>query len=116
MTKGTERMSSEAGPGILIFPFLVQRVTGPNRSEVGEEGNIGTRRGAGGFGLLSLDVCVSTDGGYYFRMEHGWMYLHVHLIEISKCFHMPETSSPRCASLPAVCVEVAGSWLSLPGK
>lgn len=113
MTKGPEHVSLGAGPGIPIIPFLVQRVMGPNRSEVGEEGNTGMR---GGFGLLSLDVCMTIDGGRYFRMEHGWVCLHVHLMEISKSFHVPETSSPHCVSLPAVCVEVAGSWLTLPGK
>lgn len=41
MTKGTERISLEAGPGILIFLFLVQHVTGPSWSEVGEEDSIG---------------------------------------------------------------------------
>lgn len=32
---------------ILIFPFLVQHVTGAHWSEVGEEGNMGMGRGGG---------------------------------------------------------------------
>lgn len=59
---------------------------------------------------------MSIDGIHYFRMEHGWMCVHVHLTVISKCFHVPEPSSSHCASLPAVCVEVAGSWLFPPEK
>lgn len=53
MTKGTEHVSLEAGPNILIFPFLVQHVTGPNRSEAGEEGNIGMGAGEGIWAALS---------------------------------------------------------------
>lgn len=57
-------------------------MTGPNWSEVGEEGTIGV----GGFGLLSLDVCVSIEGGHCCRMEHGRMSVHMHLMEIFQVF------------------------------
>lgn len=69
----------------------------------------------GKFGLMPLDVCKRTDGGHYFRVECGRMCVHVRLVEIFKYFHVHEPF--LCSSsLPAACLDVAGSWLILPGK
>lgn len=56
MSEGTEHTPLEAGPDVLIFPFLVQRMTGPNWSEVGEEGTIGM--GAGGGTWTAVPGCL----------------------------------------------------------
>lgn len=69
----------------------------------------------GAFGLTSLDVCRSTDGGHYFRVECERMRVHLHLVETFKCFHVPEPF-PHSLSPPAACLDVAGSRLFLPGK
>lgn len=117
MTKGTEHTSLEAGPDTLIFPFLVQRVTGPNWSEVGEEGNNSMGRGEGGLGccpwVFARALVEDIISGW--SMD-GCVHVRVHLMETSKCFHVPEPCSPCCASLPAVCVGAAGSWLFLLAK
>lgn len=67
----------------------------------------------GAFGLMSLDVCKRTGGRHYFRVECGRMCMH--LVEIFKYFHVPEPF-PYSSSLPAAYLDVASSWLFLPGK
>lgn len=64
---------------------------------------------------MSLDVCKRTDGGHYFMVDRGRMCAHGHLVEIFKYFHVPELF-PHSSSLPAACLDVAGSWFFLPGK